>query len=368
MSGVISTSAPYSVAEYLNGGAPVAAAEATRARMQTLTEQVASGLISNTYAGLGAGASVSLSLSPVLARQQTWQNNVNAASGPMQVTQTVLTQISSIAANFVAQSNDLNNVTPSQIDTVAASARAALGQVASLLDSTDGGNYVFAGTDSANPPVPGPDSILSSGFYTQIQAAVAALGTAGAPATIAATLATASSNAAGTSPFSTALSQPAAVVNTTLPQVQVGDDTFVTSGIAASANASVASTGSSTTGSYMRDILRGLATIGSMSSSQASVAGFTTLVVDTQSSLSGAVTALNQDAGVLGNTQSQLTQTQTLLTQTSTALQGQVSSAQDVDMAQTISAITQTQTQLQASYQLIANLQSLTLTKYLPAA
>ena len=158
------------------------------------------------------------------------------------------------------------------------------------------------------------------------------------------------------------------MVNTTLPQVQVGDDTFVTSGIAASANASVASTGSSTTGSYMRDILRGLATIGSMSSSQASVAGFTTLVVDTQSSLSGAVTALNQDAGVLGNTQSQLTQTQTLLTQTSTALQGQVSSAQDVDMAQTISAITQTQTQLQASYQLIANLQSLTLTKYLPAA
>jgi len=47
-------------------------------------------------------------------------------------------------------------------------------------------------------------------------------------------------------------------------------------------------------------------------------------------------------------------------------LQGQVSSAQDVDMAQTISSITQVQTQLQASYQLIANMQSMTLTKYLP--
>jgi flagellar hook-associated protein 3 FlgL len=368
MSGGMGISAPYNVADYLNGGAPIAAAEATRAQMQTLTEQVASGLISNTYAGLGGGAAVSLSLSPVLAQQQTWQNNINAVSGTMQVTQTVLTQISSIAANFVAQSNDLNNVTPSQIDTVAASARAALTQVASLLDSTDGGNYVFAGTDSANPPVPGPDTILSSGFFTQIQAAVGALGTAGAAATIASTLSTAASNAAGTSPFSTALSQPAAAVNALLPQVQVGDHNFVTSGIAASANASVASTGGSTTGSYMRDILRGLATIGSMSSSQASVAGFTTLVADTQTSLSGAVTALNQDAGVLGNTQSQLTQTQTLLSQTSTALQGQVSSAQDVDMAQTISAITQVQTHLQASYQLIANMQSMTLTKYLPVA
>jgi hypothetical protein len=36
-------------------------------------------------------------------------------------------------------------------------------------------------------------------------------------------------------------------------------------------------------------------------------------------------------------------------------------------MAQTLSALTQTQTQLQASYQLIAGVQAMSLVKFLPA-
>jgi len=51
----------------------------------------------------------------------------------------------------------------------------------------------------------------------------------------------------------------------------------------------------------------------------------------------------------------------------STSLQTQVGNVEDVDMAQTLSKLTQTQTQLQASYQLISGLQSLSLAKYLTA-
>ncbi len=57
------------------------------------------------------------------------------------------------------------------------------------------------------PPVPDPDNILSTGFFSQISSAVAGLTTNGAAATIASTLATASSNAAGISPFSGYMSQ-----------------------------------------------------------------------------------------------------------------------------------------------------------------
>ena len=65
-----------------------------------------------------------------------------------------------------------------------------------------GPTYVFGGTDSANPPVPDAAGITSSPFYTLIGAAVTGLAANGAAATTAATLAVASSDAPGTTPFS----------------------------------------------------------------------------------------------------------------------------------------------------------------------
>ena len=52
----------------------------------------------------------------------------------------------------------MQGVNTSAVDTIAASARDALGQVAGLLDTQDGGVYVFAGQDTANPPVPDPQT------------------------------------------------------------------------------------------------------------------------------------------------------------------------------------------------------------------
>jgi flagellar hook-associated protein 3 FlgL len=176
-------------------------------------------------------------------------------------------------------------------------------------------------------------------------------------------MATATSNVAGISPFSAQLSTPTAGLS--LPSVQIGDGQHVAVGIVASANASVTSTGSSSTGSYVRDIMRSLATLGSLSSGQAGAAGFSGLVDDIRSSLGGAITDLNADAGVLGNRQTQLQATKAQLGAVSTALTSQVSGVEDVDMAATLSQLTQAQTQLQASYQLIAGIQSLSLTKYI---
>jgi len=195
------------------------------------------------------------------------------------------------------------------------------------------------------------------------------LATNGASATAAATLAIGSSNAVGTSPFSAYLSQPASVLNS--PMVQVGPNSTVHTGLLASANAVAASAGTATgtsTGSYMRDLMRALATIGSMSSSQASDANFSSLVQDTRTSLNGVVSAMATDAGALGDRQTALTATQTQLSHTATALTTQVSAVQNVDMALTLSELTQTQTQLQASYQLISGENGLSLAKFLPAA
>ena len=335
-------------------------------QLDTLTEQASTGLVSQTYAGLGGEASVSLNLNPQLTALQTYQNDIGQATGSMAVTQTAMTQIQQIASTFVADIPNLNGLDSSEVDSVAAQANAALQEVAGLLDTQDGSRYVFGGQDSANPPVPSPNVILSSGFYTQINAAVSGLSANGATATTAATLAIASSNATGTSPFSAYMSQPASGISA--PVVQTGEGGTVQTGLLASANSVAVSSGTSTTGSYMRDLMRALATLGSLSSSQINDTGFAALVQDTGTSLTGVVSTMATDVGVLGNTQSTLTATQTQLSDTATALTGQLSSVQDVNMAQTISSLTSMQTQLQASYRLISGDTSLSLVNFLPTS
>jgi flagellin-like hook-associated protein FlgL len=216
--------------------------------------------------------------------------------------------------------------------------------------------------------VPDPDSILSSQFYTQIAAQVGQLGTQGATATTTNTLAIAGSNAPGLTPFSAYLSQPAGVAQA--PAIEIGQGQTASVGLLASANSAVTSTGvpATSTGSYMRDLMLSLATIGSLSSSQVSDSGYTTLVQSTNTTLTGAISAMAEDVGVLGNTQTNLTTDQTTMADTATALTTQVGDVQDVDVAQAMSNLSLVQTQLQGSYQVIAAMSGLSLAKYLPVS
>lgn len=341
-------------------------AATVRQQLNTLTTQASTGLVGNTYADLGTGASVALDLNPQIADLTTWQANINQATGTMQVTQSAMSQIQSITQNLYSQLGNLNSMNPSEVDSIAAQARDDLTEVANLLDTTDGNTYVFGGADTTNPPVPDPDQILSSGFYTQIAAAVGNLSSNGAAATSSSVLAIGESNASETSPFSSYMSQAAATLQADIPAVQVGQSQTVQVGLMASANAAVPSTGSQTTGSYMRDVLCALSTVGAMSSSQANDPNFEGLVQNVSTSLQGAMSAMAEDAGVLGDTQTSLTATQTQLSATSTALSTQLSAVQDVDMAKTLSNLSLVQTQLQASYQVIAGMSGLSLAKYLP--
>jgi flagellar hook-associated protein 3 FlgL len=339
----------------------IANSTATKTKLDQLTEQASSGYVSTTYSGLSpAAASTSLSLAPRIAGIATTVSNLNAVTARMGIQQNALSSISQIATNFMGQLDTVNSINPSSMATVAASAKQALTQVAGLLNTQYGGIYVFAGQDSGNPPVPNANNISSSGFYTQIGAAVSGLASNGAAATSASTLTIASSDAAGTTPFSSGVT-----ASSTPPVAEDGAGNTVAIGITANANAFVASTGSDTTGSYMRDIMRGLATIANLQPSQVGSSAFTAFAQSTSASLQNAVSALNQDAGVLGNTQSALSTQSTALQQSSAALSTQLAGADQVDMATTLSNLSATQTQLQASYQLIAAMKTMSLTQYL---
>jgi len=336
---------------------------ATLAQLDKLTEQSSTGLISQTYAGLGAGAAQTvLSVAPQIATANAQIAAINATTGPMTVQQNALTAISSLTSGIVSQLSSLSTLDSSGAAGVAAAAQSALVQVATLLDTQDGDDYVFGGQDSGEPPVPNPAAIPSSGFFTQIQSAVANLAGNGAAATSAAVLGIASSNAAGTTPFS-----PGLTAGPGLPAITLGDGQQVTTGIAANSNAFVTSagTGTTSTGSYMRDILAGLASIASLAPAQIGGTGFQSFLQSTLTSLRNANDSLNQDAGVLGNTQTALTAEATSLGTTVTALTNQVSNADSVDAAATITQISSVQTALESSYQMIAGMKTLNLAYYL---
>lgn len=347
-------------------GTLIADSASLRRQLDMLNAQAGSGRVADSYAGLGARASVSLDLRPAVEAVHTWQANIDAAALRLDVTRTAMSGIQQIASDLRSQLESLNGLSAGQVDMIAANARAALGQLGALLNTRAAGAYVFAGQDTRHPPVPEAENMTSSGFYTQIAAAVGALSANGAAATAAATLAIAQSDAPGTSPFSAYLSQPAADIAG--PEVEVGPHRTVATGMLASANVAVVSQGGSTTGSYMRDLMRALATIGALSSAQVEAPGFAELVQDVRVSVTDAITAMAGDVGVLGDRQASLADIRSQLDQTEVAVSKQLSSVESVDMAETLSRLSLVQTQLQASYQLITGVNGLSLIKFLGSA
>ncbi len=297
-----------------------------RDQLEQTNEQVASGRVSDTYAGLGNQARTSLSLAPAIAHQTAWSQNINAAQGRLDITQSAMTSIAAIASKFFAQVNTFNASDPTGTQTLAQEAKDALQHVGDLLNTKSGDNYVFAGRDSSNPPVPNTDpTVLSAGLLS----------------------------GSGSAPFS-------ATIGTSVPTIQVGPGQSVQVGLLANAN-TLSTSAAPTTGSYMRDTmtalakLAGLGTSGTAASDVATARGY----------LASSISAMASEAGSLGNIQSNLAQRQTDLSSISTALAKQLSSAQDVDMAAAITKASMLQTQLQASYQVIAGSRKLSLSNYL---
>jgi flagellar hook-associated protein 3 FlgL len=337
----------------------IAGAQLIKQGLAALVAETSSGYIAQDYAGLGANAAVALNLSASLSANQAAAANGTVAANIQQVAQTALQQISAVAANFASQASSLPTLTGG-VATLSAQAQDALQQIANLLDTQVGGVYVFAGQDSADPPVPNPDDITASGFYTAIQTAVAGLTTNGAAATAASTLTIASPG--GTSPFSATLEASGEIAS-----VAVGGGQTINLAPLANANANATSTGvgSTSTGSYTRDILLSLARLGSLTPAQADDPNFLPFVQSTVTTLQGAVGAISTDIGALGSRQDQVTAAQAELSATDTALQTQLGNVQDADLTQVSAQLSQAQTQLQASYQVIASLAQLTLAKYI---
>lgn len=233
-----------------------------RRQLTQASGQVATGRIAETYAKLGAGARVSLDLRPQVAHQEAWQANIASVSSRLGVTQDALKSIGQIASDLYARTNALNGLNASDTESVAALARQGLERVAQLLNTKVGDVYVFAGQDTGTPPV--PDTSPAA-----LAAALLASDTAAAPF----------SGTLGASP----------------PTIEVGEGERVAVGLIANRN-TLAVSPAPTTGSYMRDIMRGLATLTTVTTGP----GLAATAADTRTRLSGALSNVGPGGGRAG--------------------------------------------------------------------
>ncbi len=302
-----------------------------KAQLDAALAQQSTGKVSDAYAGLGTGLRTSLDLRPAVQHAQTWQNNIDQASSRLSVTQSALSQIGAIAQRFEAATATINTIGTSEVAGVAAEAKLALQQVAQLLNTRAGDVYVFAGQDTGTPPVPDTDPAV-------LGAALLASDTAKPP-------------------FSASIGQPGGAA---VPQIEVGEGQTVAVGVLANAN-TLATSQPPTTGSYMRDIMRGLATLAGLTDGP----GAQATAADTRTRLASAVGAIADEAGALGDVQAGLATRKTTLAATQTSLSQQVSNVEDVDIAAILTRVSALQTQLQSSYQVIAQVKGLSLANYI---
>lgn len=338
---------------------------ALRLRLDTLTRQVADGRKGEGYGAIAPDARRAIDLRGDIARREVWQGTIDRTLARTSVMQDTLGRLSDIATTFYKHAITIDGTSRELIASVAAQARAALTEVGNLLNERYAGEYIFGGTDIANPPVSDPGGIATSGMAADIAAAVAGLTPGNAASVIAATHAAASSDAAGTTIFSDYLSDPAAGLTEARRAVPAAEGTRVEYGISANRNAAVTS-GGETTGSWSRDILRGLATLAALDPDQAALGtDFTDLVASVRDGLRSAIDALGVERGALGATEAQLTAIAQRHSDVTVTLKTQLAGIEEVDMAETIARLTATRTQLEASYSAISMVSSLRLTSFL---
>ena len=327
-----------------------------------LTAQTSSGVTSESYAGLGDQAYDAISLEPQISAAASWQTNLTQTQTKLSVTQTALTSISSIATSL--QTSLLSIQTTSSAGTISAASTAAkqqLTQLTTLLNTRNGSSYVFAGSASDQPPVSSSD-LATSGLVSSIISAVSAVGTTGAAATQAATLASASDNTPTGSVFSTQLSVTPTLATVLAPQIQVGQNQTATNGMVATQGGAASMT---STGSVIRDLIRTLATVAGLSGADSSSAGFQALFASTSSQMTGITQGMAGFAASIGTLQDNAALRSSNLSDVSDALASQLDATKNADPATTRTQQIAVQNQLTASYTLIADMKTLNLAQYI---
>ena len=340
-----------------------------RNRLENFTRQSTSGLKAEKLGDLAPEIPRAVSLRGEIGRRELYGKAMDQALGRTTVMQDSLVRMADIAREFRTRAaTRIVAGDPGSLMTVRSDARAALAEVAQLLNTRHAGEYLFGGSDLGRSPIPDPEGLATGPMAQQIAAEVAALPAQGVAATVAATRTIAQGNTAGVTPFSDFVSADAA-----LPAAQqearrgvpAADGQIIGYGIIAGRNAAALSTGE-TTGSWARDLMRNLMSLAALEPAQMSnPANFDAFISTLRDGLSATELALGEEAGALGQVEARMEATQRRHDNLSTALARQLSDIEEVDMADVLTRMQATRNALEAGYRAIGSLSDLNLTNFL---
>ncbi|WPB85186.1 flagellin [Sediminicoccus rosea] len=340
-----------------------------RGRVETLTRQSTSGLKADRLGDLGPEVPRAVSLRGELGRRELYGQVMEQALGRTAVMQDSLDRLTEIARDFRTKAaTRITAGDPGSLMTVQSDARAALVEVAHLLNTRHAGEYLFGGSDLTQPPIPDPEGLATGQMAQDIAAEVAALPLQGTAATIAATRAIAQSNAPGVTPFSDRLAADALLppeAQEARRGVPAADGQMIGYGIIAGRNADAVSRGE-TTGSWARDLMRNLMSLAALAPEQMSDRpAFDAFMGSLRDGLSSAELALGEEAGALGTVEARMEATQRRHDDLSTALSRQLSDIEEVDVADVLVRLQATRNALEASYRALGSMRELTLANFL---
>lgn len=283
----------------------------------TLEQQISSGLVSQSYAGVAPQAAQIVSLSAQVSQQQSYINTINTVNTTLQTMSLATSTMASLVQQFAGtiQSNAYNQ----SGDTIQSQAQNLLAQIGDYINTSDGEGYVFSGSATTTPPfdasgLPNPGDLTTN--------------VAGAPP---------NGYYAG---------------NDDVAQAQVDNQLTVQYGI----------TGDNPAFEQVVQVLNFLANSPPLSStSSTDVAN----VNQAAQMLTSATGQLQQLTANIGLQQSQLNSELTAHQSSLTLAQGSLGDIENVNSATAITQLDTLQTQIEASYQTINILQNLSLANYL---
>ena len=143
------------VATFANNTRMLNAALLTQARMADLQMQEASGVVSTDYSGLGAATRTVLDLEASLKASQAYGDATEEAASRVEVLSSTLSTITDMMSEFRSQltsmmSADSNDTSAAALSTAA---EGYMDELASLLNTSYEGRYLFGGDRTTTAPV-----------------------------------------------------------------------------------------------------------------------------------------------------------------------------------------------------------------------
>lgn len=335
------------------------------AQQETLSWQAGSGTLAPTFAGIGSTRATAISLTPKITQVQAWQSNITNAQNDLSVTASALAQIvsqaQSLAANLLSVSGTAD---PTAVTAIANQAKSSLDQLKTTLNTSSGSSYVFSGTDSNTPTIPGAESLADSNLATSISTIVSSLDTAGATSVLDQATTAAAKNDA-TSVFSASLSVPADTAQSLQRVTPTNNNSTTAIGVVATQSLATSSASSPSTGSPIRDLMRDIMVTSAMGGMSSSSTGFSDMAKQLYSSLQTTISQLTSLESSIGATQNSLTAQSSLLTNVQSSLEEQLGNATNADPAVVATQMAAVKVQLEASYTLVADTKGMTLADYI---